>query len=515
MADSGAAVVAWLEPGEQFAVKAVRRPAGGAFGPAETLGTARSSSEYSFDGAVRAAIAADGEAFVLWTQPPADRDTLRMPVNVAIAPAAGAFAPAQRLGETHPTSPPALAAGRDGRALAAFWTGRQVQVAERAPGSAFAASMAAASVKEPFTVLPAAAIGPGGAAAVAWYGLFSQSVGAIARSGAGAFGAPVTLAAPSRVPGLTDDVLLLLTAFGLTATAPGGEGLDGEIADPRIALTPDGRALVNWLNALAVPRAAAFPLSGGHLDRFALGSGVREASSVTPLITASGAPAVAWGDNDPAKRDGRVHLAVAGVSPAPDASAPRVSLGRPRKTVLAQADTLQLPVTCSAACEVRVDVPDAFAATAYTALPGAGTRVVGIQSFLTPIAPARRGPVRVRVRYSAPGARTASERIETVTLERSATAAPPKVEGLRAVRHGSRVDVSWRTDRDADPDAFVVAGTVGRAFELERLVDAEAKRAGKRRFTARLTGAKEVRYVFVFVGGESGTITGPYVARVR
>jgi hypothetical protein len=102
IADSGAAVVAWIEPGstDRFTVKAMRRPAGGAFGPAETLGEARSSSEYALEGSVRAAIAADGEALVLWTQPPSDRDTGRMPVNVSIAPPGGAFAAAQRVGLT-------------------------------------------------------------------------------------------------------------------------------------------------------------------------------------------------------------------------------------------------------------------------------------------------------------------------------------------------------------------------------------------------------------------------------
>src|SRR5262249_50388284 len=117
VADSGAAVVAWIELGaaNRFTVKAMRRPARGAFGAAETLGSARSLSEYGIDGAVRAAIAADGEAFVLWTQPPADLKTRRLPVNVSIAPPAGAFAAAQRVGLTQASSAPALAAAPDGR----------------------------------------------------------------------------------------------------------------------------------------------------------------------------------------------------------------------------------------------------------------------------------------------------------------------------------------------------------------------------------------------------------------
>src|SRR5262249_54306217 len=157
---------AWIELGaaNRFTVKAMRRPAGGAFGAAETLGSARSLSEYGIDGAVRAAIAADGEAFVLWTQPPADLKTRRLPVNVSIAPPAGAFAAAQRVGLTQASSAPALAAAPDGRALAVFSTGPEVQVAERPPGGAFGAPAKLAAEKEPFVVLPAAAIGPGGEA---------------------------------------------------------------------------------------------------------------------------------------------------------------------------------------------------------------------------------------------------------------------------------------------------------------------------------------------------------------
>lgn len=207
VADSGAAVVAWIELGaaNRFTVKAMRRAPGGAFGAAETLGSARSLSEYSLDGSVKAAIAADAEALVLWTQPPADRETRQMPVNVSIAPPGGAFGGAQRVGLTQATSAPALAAAVDGRALAVFSTGREVQVAERPPGGAFGAPIPLAPVREPLVVLPAAAIGANGAAVVGWYGLFNQGVSAVARAATGPFGEPVALAAATGLPGLRDD----------------------------------------------------------------------------------------------------------------------------------------------------------------------------------------------------------------------------------------------------------------------------------------------------------------------
>jgi hypothetical protein len=520
VADSGAAVVAWLEPGsgKRFTVKAMRRPAGGAFGAAETLGDASSSTEYLIEGTVRAAIAADGEALVLWTQPPADRKTRLMPVNVSIAPPGAAFAAARRVGLTVATSSPALAAGPDGRALAVLVGGRDVQLAERPPGGAFGAPVAVASVTEPFAVLPAVAVGSGGAAVVGWYGLFSQGVSAVARTQTGPFGKPVTLSAPAGAPGLGQEVLTLLSVFGVGGLGPtGADGPgDADAGNLRAALTPDGRAVLTWNTLLGTPRVATLPLAGGHVDRFPAGPGTRLTGSVTPLITAAGAPAIAWTDNaasvDP---DGRVHVAVEGFAAAADAPAPRVTLGRPRDTTLEPDQALRLPVTCSSACEVRVDLPDQFESQTYVQLAGAGTRVVSLRGVFTPIAPDRRGPVRVRLRFSAPGAHAGTERIETVTLARSRAGHVPVVEGLKAVRHGSRVDVSWRTDRKTEPDSFAVVGLPGRSLEPEGAVTTEhVKSAGGRRFTARLTGAKEIRYVFVFSASQ-GEISRPYVTKVR
>jgi hypothetical protein len=86
---------------------------------------------------------------------------------------------------------------------------------------------------------------------------------------------------------------------------------------------------------------------------------------------------------------------------------------------------------------------------------------------------------------------------------------------VKAVRHGSRVDVSWRTDRNASPDAFLVVGSSNRStLGIDDLVPGEAKRAGPRRFTSRLTGAKNVRFVFVFVASDA-SLAAPVIVRVR
>src|SRR5262249_32644224 len=155
---------------------------------------------------------------------------------------------------TQATSVPALAAAPDGRALAVFSSGSSVQVAERPPGGAFGAPATVATVKEPFVVLPAAAIGAGGGAVVGWGGLFSEAVGAVSAAGTGAFGAPVTLAAPAAIPGISDEVTTLLSVFGEGGLGPSGaEGVDDPDAGSlRATLTPDGRALLTWNSLLGV-----------------------------------------------------------------------------------------------------------------------------------------------------------------------------------------------------------------------------------------------------------------------
>jgi hypothetical protein len=521
VADSGAAVVAWLERNgdQRFTVKVARRAAGGAFSPTATLGTGRSSSEYAQQGSVQAAIAADGEAIVTWTQPPPDEETLRMPVLAAIAPAAGAFGTPQRIGETLVTSAPVLAQEPGGRALAAFWNGTELRVAERAPGAAFAAAATVARVNDAYVTMPAVALAPGGAAVVGWYSLLGQQIGAVARPAAGAFGTPVTLASggPS---GLSTQTLSLIGAFGFGELfGPiGVEGVDpdGEGGNLRAAITAEGGALLTW-NGFAggyAGHAATFPLAGGHLDRWRLGAQVRSVSSIVPVTLANGARAVAWTENDSeSERAGVMHLAVEGAVAAPDAPAPAVTLGRPRDSVLKPDDSLDLPISCSAACDVRVDLPDRFGTGEFISLPAAGRRTVSIEEGFGPIAPQRRGPVRVRLRFAAPGARTASERIETVTLRGVPRPRTPRVLGLRAVRHGSTVDVTWRTDIAAQPDRFAVLGSDTRTGDATPVV-AQARRAGSRRFRARFRRAPKVRYVMLIIVDQSGA-TGVEIAKVR
>jgi hypothetical protein len=515
VADSGAAVVAWLEPGAggKVDVKAALRAPGGGFGPAATLASGGSARDITFLATVRAAMSAVGEAIVAWTLPLEGG----MPLQAAIAPAGGAFGAPQRLGATRAGVAPALAAAPDGHALAAFWDGRAVRVSERAPGAAFGPARRLAAVTDQFGVYPAAAVGDGGAAVVVWQAALDQSVTAVARPRAGAFGAPVRLVAPVEATGVDPNLLTLLQI--LATPFLGGLGVSAAPADdpqsPRAALTGDGRAVVAFERG-ADPigaRVASFPLGGGHVDRGALGAQVLESHSVTPLTLPGGQIAAAWIDGGD---DARVHAALDGRPAPPASSPPRVSLGPPRNTVLKPAEALALPVRCSAACDVRVDLPGRYEQVEFLSLPRAGTRVAKFQPLLGPVAPLKSGPVRVRVRYAAPGAQTSAERVETVTLRRLPAKRVPRVLGLEAVRRGSEVEVSWRSDVNAAGDAFLVFGSTGRALSPDSAVTGnESRRRSGRRFSARLSGAEKVRYVTVFPSGDELQIGRPVVARVR
>ncbi len=518
VSDAGDAVVAWLEPGSggRFTVKAVRRAAGGAFGAPVALGTGRSATEYSLQGSVQAAIGAGGEAIVEWTQPAGTPGLL--PVLAAIAPAGAAFGAPQRIGEAAATAAPVLAAAPDGRALAAFWNGKAIEVAERAPGAAFAAPATVATADDPYATMPALAIGPGGAAVVAWQSLLSQGVSAVSRPAAGAFGPPTVLARDIRSSSFIDTLRSFLALFGLTESGP--LGIDGATPDSdggnlRAALTADGRALLTWTDAARTlsPRAATFPLAGGHVDSGPVGSGLRRPSSITPLALAGGAAAVAWSDNRDGGGGGRVHVAPEGNVPAAGPAPPRIALGAPLDAVLKPKQSLELPVSCSAACELRVDLPGHLGAVQFVSLARKGTRTVEFEPDFEPLVPLRREPVRVRLRFSAPGAAVATERIETVTARRLPSPPTPHVRGLKAVRHGSAVDVSWRTDIATRADRFLLIGSAGREIGSDPLTGGDARSAGTRRFTAHLPKAAKVRFVALFIANDF-TFEPPIVVQV-
>jgi hypothetical protein len=141
-----------------------------------------------------------------------------------------------------------------------------------------------------------------------------------------------------------------------------------------------------------------------------LSAELRDAGWVTPLLLADGRTAVAWTDDDDNEKHERIHVAVEGAPEVADAAAPRVTVRGPARHVLARDSELPLTVTCSAACDVRLQAViafDAFDALATVSLARAGTRTVVLEPGFASIARLRTGPVKILVRSGAPGAKRA------------------------------------------------------------------------------------------------------------
>jgi hypothetical protein len=362
---------------------------------------------------------------------------------------------------------------------------------------------------------------------VAWEAITTQSAFAITRTGPGAFGSPTVLARPLPLGG--DPFTTALSR--LFAIAFGGFSFDASQIDsdgpaPRAAVAPDGRAVITWgglrtrsgITSWLAPRIAALPLAGGHLDAQVLGGPLRDAGSITPLVLATGAPAVAWTDNSPgfSSEQGRLRLALEGVTTAPDPPAPSVSVGSPPKTLLSVDDPLVLPIRCGGPCEVRASVAGPLGAGGLIERAHAGTAWLALVPALgAPIAPLRRGPVHVTVAYGAPGARNPRTKQVTVTLRRPPARPVPHVLDLRARRRGGSIDVSWRTDIFAKPDDFLVTGTATRSGAAPLALAISDAERSSRRFHFVLRPSAGVRYVSVAVATETFRIVRRATARVR
>jgi hypothetical protein len=192
---------------------------------------------------VQAGIADDGEALVAWTAPGTEHTAL----EAVVAAPGGAFGPVQHVAQPPLGTSTSPAEARDGRALLAFWNGKAIAGAERAPGAAFATPAAVAPATG--SGRPSTTIGPGGAAVIAWGDTLARTIAAVARAGTGAFGAPVTIAgtALSSAGGLTATLLNVDSrAVGLGSSVFGAGG-----PDLRTAITPGGSAL----SQLSLPAA--------------------------------------------------------------------------------------------------------------------------------------------------------------------------------------------------------------------------------------------------------------------
>ncbi len=529
VSERGEAVLAWAEPvgafqKQTYRVRVARRPAGGTFGVPQTLATQKLTSPPD----PLAGIAANGEAIVAWAALGESGTFPLEPIGsaeAAIAPPGGTFSAPSRISGV---SDAALAVAPDGRALLALTGAGKVRVAERASGQAFGAPVDVADAPDLLGAAAAVALRADGGAVVAWQGVAAQSLSAVTRTGPGAFGSPVVLAHP--IPAGGDPFTTAL--IRIFAVAFSGLGFDASLTDinggmPRAAVTSDGRALITWdglrrragITSWLAPRMAALPLAGGHVDVQALGGPLRNAGSITPLLLADGAPAVAWTDNSPGfgTAQGRLRLALEGVTTAPDPPAPALTVGSPRKTVLTVDDSLVLPIRCGGPCEVRATVAGPFGAGGLTELAHGGAGRLELPPSLgSPIAPLRRGPVHVTVAYGAPGARHPATKLLTLTLRRPPGPPVPHVLDLRARKRGNAIDVTWRTDIAAKPDDFLVTGTAtGSAADAPLALATDDDEHSSHRFHFTLRPSKGVRYVAVAVATETLRIVRRATTQVR
>ena len=493
------------------AVLVARRVPGGAWGTAEQLYSARTSGFAA--PTVASGLTATGEAIVAWAAQPQSAKQPRG-LWVAIAPPGAPFGAPQKFDDLRIGAPFSLAVADDGRALLAYPSAKEMRVAERAPGGTFGASASVGAARDIYSVLPAVALRADGAAVVAWTELLRQRAVAVTRNGLGAFGTPVTLAAPKiKLPVTADDVTGLNAFLAGTGIEFGfGDDPDDNGLDPRATYLPDGRPLVTW-GAIGerdgVYWAAGNVATLAPLAAQVLGAELRDATTATPFLLADGRAAAAWTDNADRGR-GRIHVAVEGAGDPPDPPAPTVSVTGPSDHRLDAKGHLRLTVRCSAACDVRVQIPGNLDAVGTASLPAAGTTYITLDST-KPLAGLKTGPVKLLVRYGGPGTRQATGRTLTFQLRRRPTPKPVRVSHLSARRAGTHVVVEFDTDRQVDPNDLVA---LGYGADGQVVASALVGETPATHFRVTLKGSK-VERVRIYQSGKVGSSVQIGSTRVR
>jgi hypothetical protein len=494
VADSGDAVVAWTERDairDAYRLRLARRPAGQAFGPAETIGP-----QWIADGVLEIGVAATGETFAMTATRESDRLPLHAPVRVAVAPRGEAFGAFTGLGLMAWRSQAALAVAQDGRALVAFGDGANVLVAERAPGEGFGSAAAAGAATDIVGVDADAALGTGGAAAVAWAGREEHAGAMVTRRSQGPFTPPVTVRA--RTP-FTDDPFFVSQTF---AAAFGiGSAFEGRDAGT-LALTGDGHAALagyrdDDVHGVFQLRASltTVPLGGDRADTQILGGVLGLSGSASAISLTDGTPALVWPERIDAS--GTVHLAAQGATTPDEPPPPRVTVGAPVRRVVAPGEQLVLPVRCSGPCDVRGQALGGSRATGRLRLKRAGRGLLKLETGSVPLAPRRLGPVRIRLTYGHLDTQHPSTRIVTVRLERPTDPPRPRLVGLRAERRQRTIRVTWRVRHPDETAAYLVTGAATRDWSGEPpLFEATYTANGRGSFAVTLSPAgDDVRWV--------------------
>jgi hypothetical protein len=257
------------------------------------------------------------------------------------------------------------------------------------------------------------------------------------------------LAAPAR---FADQLLIALSS---DTSSPFGPGFAAA------TLTPQG-ATAAWIGTRTVHgvvtgavRTATGPAPGGVAERSVIGGGLRDAGNLAGYTTAEGNPGVAW-----LEEDGKlVHAALPGIAPPSDAPVPAVRVRRLGPAVVRFSRPLVLHVTCSAACEVRGQIPGR--ADGRLSLDHAGHGLLRIGPII-----GLRGAERtltVRLIYGAPGALHPQGRTLHVRLREAGVPVIRRAREVRATRApGDRIRVTWTSSSSRQVFGYVVTASATR-----------------------------------------------------
>jgi hypothetical protein len=262
-----------------------------------------------------------------------------------------------------------------------------------------------------------------------------------------------------------------------------------------VALTPAGTlaaALAPHAVAGVVTTgvgALAIPAAGGPPERSLVGGGFFDAESLVSFPLTGGAAGLAWLEGER-----RLVAAVPGGVPGADPPVPGVQVGSPG-AVRPLGEPLSLPVTCSAACDVRVQSADRVLNGELSLTRAGRDRVLLDEGGIQPPAQGLQRR-RLRVIYGAPGARHPRTRTMVVRWRDAGASRPQRIVRVRAVRRpGGRLRIAWTTDVAGAGAIFFVTGSATRGGQPLELNESDG--GDGRRFACGLRRARDIHFVTV------------------
>ena len=293
---------------------------------------------------------------------------------------------------------------------------------------------------------PAVVAGPGQTGAVAWR-LDDQATAAITVSAGGVVGAPRTVSRGIALP----DILGLLQTFSSPLSDEPSPLFEITGSRPSLAMTPGGRLALGVTRApredgQATALAAFGSLAEGLRPARAITGPARTAIKAVAVVGADGAPEVVVADENGDRVDatlrpnGRV-AAVRDAAPAAPAPPPAARVVGPRRVTVRGARPFPVRIRCSAACDIRVDVPGRDDPLVVgDSLAGAGTATLRLTDGDRPIT-GRRRALRLRVRVAAPGSLRARTLRATLALRVLPRLPAPRIVVLSVRRRASSATV--------------------------------------------------------------------------